>query len=160
MTQNPDDKITVTRLSDTEFSLSRSFAAPRDLVWAALTQPEHIQRWWGRGNPLDVTLDFRVGGSYRYVEHAPDGSTHAFRGEIREIVPLERIVQTFEYEPMAGHIVVDTLELTEEDGRTTITTTSQCASKEDLDGLLQSGMEVGANESYDALAALLADLQQ
>jgi uncharacterized protein YndB with AHSA1/START domain len=152
--------ITTTLPSDTEITMSRTFDAPRHLVWAAMTQPQHIKRWWGRGNPLDVTLDFRPGGSYRFVEHADDGNDYAFRGEIREIVPEERVVQTFEYEGMPGHIAVETMTLEEKDGRTTVTNTSAFSSKEDRDGMLSSGMETGANQSYDALEALLAELQR
>ena len=139
--------------------MTRVLDAPRRLVWAAMTQPEHLKRWWGRGNPLDLTLDFRPGGSYRYVEHA-DGTEYAFRGEIREIVPEERIVQTFEFEGMPGHISVETLTLEETDGKTTVTINSTFANQEDRDGMLQSGMETGANQSYDALDALLAELQR
>jgi uncharacterized protein YndB with AHSA1/START domain len=152
--------ITTTLPSDTEIRMTRTFDAPRQLVWAAMTQPVHIKRWWGRGNKLDVTLDFRPGGSYRYVEHAEDGNEYAFRGEIREIVPEERVVQTFEFEGMPGHIAVDTMTLEEKDGKTIVTTTSSFSSKEDRDGLLSSGMEAGANQSYDALDALLAELQR
>jgi uncharacterized protein YndB with AHSA1/START domain len=154
-----NDKFTITLPSDTEIRMTRVLDAPRNLVWTAMTQPEHIKRWWGRGNPLDVTLDLRPGGSYRYVEHA-DGSEYAFRGEIREIVPQQRIVQTFEFEGMPGHVAVETLELDETDGKTTITITSVFDNQEDRDGLLQSGMETGANQSYDALDALLAELQR
>lgn len=158
MSNKTDRGINLTLPSDTEITMSRAFDAPRHLVWAAMTQPEHIRRWWGRGNELDVTLDFRVGGSYRYVEHAPDGNDYAFRGEIREIVPQERVVQTFEFEGLPGHIAVETMVLEEQDGKTILTTTSAFSSKEDRDGMLGSGMETGANESYEALDALLAEM--
>ncbi|HEX2773555.1 MAG TPA: SRPBCC family protein [Micromonosporaceae bacterium] len=152
--------ITTTLPSDTEITMSRTFDAPRHLVWAAMTQPQHIKRWWGRGNELDVTLDFRPGGSYRYVEHAEDGNDYAFRGEIREIVPEERVVQTFEFEGMPGHIAVETMTLEEKDGKTVVTSTSSFSNKEDRDGMLNSGMQDGAKQSYDALDALLAELQR
>jgi uncharacterized protein YndB with AHSA1/START domain len=152
-------KLTLNLPSDTEITMTRVFDAPRHLVWEAISKPEHLQRWWGRGNPLDVTLDFRPGGSYRFVEHAPDGNDYAFRGEIREIVPMERVVQTFEFEGMPGHIAVDTLVLEERDGRTILTVTSSFSSKEDRDGMLSSGMEAGAAQSYDALEALLATMK-
>jgi uncharacterized protein YndB with AHSA1/START domain len=152
--------ITTTLPSDTEITMTRTFDAPRHLVWAAVTQPQHIKRWWGRGNELDVTLDFRAGGSYRFVEHAEDGNEYAFRGEIREIVPEERVVQTFEFEGMPGHIAVETMTLEDKDGKTVLTSTSSFSNKEDRDGMLSSGMEAGANQSYDALDALLAELQR
>jgi uncharacterized protein YndB with AHSA1/START domain len=152
--------ITTTLPSDTEIRMTRTFDAPRHLVWAAVTQPQHVKRWWGRGNELDVTLDFRPGGSYRFVEHAEDGNEYAFRGEIREIVPEERVVQTFEFEGMPGHIAVETMTLEDKDGKTVLTSTSSFSNKEDRDGMLSSGMEAGANQSYDALDALLAELQR
>jgi uncharacterized protein YndB with AHSA1/START domain len=142
--------ITVTLPTDKSIEMVRVFDAPRALVWAAHTQAEHLKHWWGRGNPLDVTLDFRVGGTYRFVEHS-DGQEHAFRGEYREIVPEERLVQTFEYEPMAGHIAVETLVLTEEGGKTVVTSTTTFDTVEDRDGMVASGMEQGATQSYEAL---------
>jgi uncharacterized protein YndB with AHSA1/START domain len=150
--------ITVTLPTPTTIEMVRVFDAPRALVWAAHTEAEHLKRWWGRGNPLDVTIDFRVGGSYRFVEHA-DGQEHAFRGEYREIVPGERLVQTFEYEPMAGHVAVETLVLTEEGGKTVVTSTTSFDTAEDRDGMVASGMEHGANQSYQALDRYLATLK-
>jgi uncharacterized protein YndB with AHSA1/START domain len=146
--------ISVSTPSDTEIVMSRSFDAPRELVFAAHTEPEHVQHWWGRGNPLDVDLDFRVGGKWRFVEHAGDGA-HAFRGEYREIDAPATFTWTFEYEPMPGHIAVEKYEFTEENGRTTVTTTAVFDNQADRDGMLQSGMEQGANQSYDALDAYL-----
>jgi uncharacterized protein YndB with AHSA1/START domain len=151
------DNLTVTLPSDLEITMVRVFEAPRALVFAAHTQCEHVKHWWGRGNPLDCEMDFRPGGSYRFVEHAPDGQ-YAFRGEYREIQPPERIVQTFEFEGMPGHVCVETLELTEEDGKTTITSVTRFDTKEDRDGMVSSGMADGARESYDALEAYLAKL--
>lgn len=150
-------RIEVTTPSDTEIRTSRTFDAPRELVFAAHTQAEHIKHWWGRGNPLDVEIDFRVGGTYRFVEHA-EGQEHGFRGEFREISAPERIVQTFEYEGMPGHIAVDTYVFTEHDGKTTVTATSRFDTTEDRDGMLSSGMEQGAEQSYLALDKYLANL--
>ncbi|MGK5739894.1 SRPBCC family protein [Micromonospora sp. URMC 103] len=144
--------------SDHEITLTRSFDAPRDLVFAAHTQAEHLKRWWGRGNPLDVEIDFRVGGRYRYVEHADDGNAYGFRGEFREIAVPERIVQTFEYEGMPGHVAVETLVFTEEGGRTVVTGTTRFDTKDERDGMLDSGMTQGAAESYAALDRHLATL--
>ncbi|WP_410812615.1 SRPBCC family protein [Micromonospora sp. 067-2] len=145
--------------SDREITLTRSFDAPRELVFAAHTQAEHLKRWWGRGNPLDVEIDFREGGSYRFVEHAQDGNDYAFRGEFREIVVPERIVQTFEFEGMPGQVAVETLVLTEHDGRTTVTGTTRFDTTEQRDGMVESGMAQGAAESYAALERHLATLR-
>jgi uncharacterized protein YndB with AHSA1/START domain len=149
--------ITLSKTGDRTLTMSRTFAAPRDLVWAASTQAEHLRHWWGRGNPLDVEIDFTVGGKWRFVEHA-DGTEHAFRGEIREIDPPNGFTWTFEYEPMPGHIVVEKYAFTEDAGRTTVTVTSTFDNAEDRDTMLESGMEAGAEQSYQALDAYLVKL--
>ncbi|MEV4658589.1 SRPBCC family protein [Micromonospora sp. NPDC049301] len=145
--------------SDREITLTRSFDAPRELVFAAHSQAEHLKHWWGRGNPVDIEIDFREGGRYRNVEHAADGNDYAFRGEFREIVVPERIVQTFEYEGMPGQVAVETLVFTEHDGRTTITSTTRFDTTEQRDGMAESGMAQGAAESYAALDRHLATLR-
>jgi len=80
--------------------------------------------------------------------------------EFREIVRPERIVWTVEFEGMPGNVSVDTMTLEEEDGRTTLTATSVFDSVEQRDGMLQSGMETGAAETYDRLAELLEKMQE
>jgi uncharacterized protein YndB with AHSA1/START domain len=152
------ENLTVTLPSDLEIKMVRVFDAPRALVFEAHSKCEHVKHWWGRGNPLDCEMDFRPGGGYRFVEHAPDGEQYAFRGEYREIQAPERIVQTFEFEGMPGHVCVETLELSEEGGKTTVTSVTRFDTKEDRDGMYASGMADGARESYEALAAYLAKL--
>jgi uncharacterized protein YndB with AHSA1/START domain len=149
--------INVQTPTGTTLVMSRSFDAPRELVFACHTQPEHIRHWWGRGNPLDVELDFRVGGKWRFVEHA-DGHEHAFRGEIKAIDAPNSFTWTFEYEPMPGHVLTEQYVFTEEGGKTTVTSTAEFDSQEDRDGMLQSGMEAGAERSYAALDDYLAKL--
>ncbi|WP_250008569.1 SRPBCC family protein [Actinoplanes sp. M2I2] len=141
----------------TTIVMSRSFDAPRELVFACHTQPEHIGHWWGRGNPVDVSLDFTVGGKWRFVEHA-DGTEHAFRGEIKAIDAPNGFTWTFEYEPMAGHILSEQYVFTEDNGKTTVTSTSTFDNQADRDGMIQSGMESGAEQSYAALDTYLAKL--
>jgi uncharacterized protein YndB with AHSA1/START domain len=143
--------------TDTTITMSRTFDAPRELVFAAHTRAEHVRHWWGRGNPLDVDMDFSEGGKWRFVEHA-DGQEHAFRGEYRDIDPPHGFTWTFEYEPMAGHIAVERYEFTEDDGRTTVTCTATFDNQADRDGMLQSGMEAGAEASYAALDTYLVTM--
>jgi uncharacterized protein YndB with AHSA1/START domain len=152
---------TLTLPSPTTIQMSREFDAPRELVWKALTDPQLIPQWWGqRANKTVVDkMDVRTGGAWRYREIAPDGAGHAFRGEYKELREPERIVYTFEYEPMAGHIVTDDVTLEDLGSRTRIVVTSTFASNEDRDGMLQSGMESGATESWDRLAELLATMK-
>ena len=93
------------------------------------------------------------------VERDASGSEWGFGGEIREIVAPEKIVQTFEFDGMPGHVSVETLVLEDLGGtRTRLVTTSLFDTVEDRDGMIQSGMERGASESYDRLAAYLASL--
>jgi uncharacterized protein YndB with AHSA1/START domain len=152
---------TLTTPSDTEIVMSREFDAPRELVFKAYTDPLLIPQWWGlRSNTTRVEqMDSRPGGAWRYVQTSPDGQEFAFHGEYRAVSPPERLVSTFEFEGMPGHVIVDTLTLEEIDGRTRLTTTSVFASKEDRDGMIASGMESGAAESLDRLAELLASLR-
>ncbi|HEY7400567.1 MAG TPA: SRPBCC family protein [Actinomycetota bacterium] len=155
------NQLVVTTPSDKEIVMTRVFDAPRDLVFEAHTSCEHMSKWWGprKYEISSCDIDFREGGKYRIVQRAPDGGEHAFRGEFREIVRPERIVWTFEYEPMAGHISVDTLTLEEHDGKTTLTATSVFDSVEDRDGMLNSGMESGAVETWDRLDEYLEELR-
>ena len=142
------------------FPSDREIDAPRRLVFEAHTKCEHIKHWWGpRGSTLSVCeMDFRPGGAWRFVEREGDGQDYAFRGVYREIVPPERIVQTFEFEGMPGHVSVETLTLVERDGKTTLTTRSVFETKEDRDGMLQSGMETGAAETWERLAEYLGTI--
>jgi uncharacterized protein YndB with AHSA1/START domain len=156
--------MTLTTPSDREIVMERVFDAPRDLVFEAHSKCEHLDKWWGpHGYSLELCeMEFRPGGKYRFLHRGPDGvDEHGFRGEYREIVPPERIVWTFEWEGMPGHVSVDTLTL--EDlggGRTKLVAHSLFDSKEDRDGMLQSGMEEGAGESWDRLAELLGTIQR
>ena len=151
----------VTQLSDTELQITREFDAPRETVFRALTDPTLLPKWWGprRYKTVVDTMEVRPGGTWRMRNIAADGGEHAFRGEFREITPPERIVWTFEYEPLPGHISVETLTLTERDGRTLLTVHDVFSSKEDLDGMVNSGMESGARESYERLDDVLAELR-
>jgi uncharacterized protein YndB with AHSA1/START domain len=150
-------KMSVSVKSDLEVELTREFNARRRLVFEAHSKPEHMQRWWG---PRDTTMvscemDFRVGGKYRYVLRKANGKEYAFRGQFLEIVPPERLVQTFEFEGMPGEVSVESLMFEERDGRTTIRSTNRSSSIEARDAMLQSGMEKGAAETYDRLEELL-----
>ncbi len=151
------DDLTVTMPSDLEVKMVRVFDAPRALVFEAHAKCEHLKHWWGRGNPLDCEMDFRPGGRYRFVEHAPDGQ-YAFRGEYREILAPKRIVYTFEFEGAPGHVCVETLDLTDESGKTTVTSVTRFDTKEERDGMVSSGMADGALESYVLLAVYLTTL--
>ncbi len=156
------NKLTVTTPSDREIVLTRMFDAPRDLVFEAHTSCEHMSNWWGprKYEVASCDLDFRPGGKWRIVHRGPDGTEEqGFRGEFREIVRPERIIWTFEWEGMPGHISVETLTLEEKDGKTLLTATAVYDTVEDRDGMLQSGMEAGAAETYERLDEYLETLK-
>jgi len=150
-------KATITTRGDREIRIERIFNAPRERVWQAMTDPKLVAQWWGRGNKLVVErMEVERGGHWRFVEHAPDG-VHGFEGRFSEVTPPERVVQTFEWDGTPGHVALETATLEDlGDGRTRLVNTSLFMTAEDRDGMLQSGMEGGLNESYAALDRLLA----
>jgi uncharacterized protein YndB with AHSA1/START domain len=152
------DDMTVTPTGDREIVITRTFNAPRALVYEALTNPEHVKEWWGprQYGAVSATGDFRAGGRYRYAQKGPDGEV-AFRGEIREASP-ERMVYTEEFEAMPGHIAETTVTLDERDGKTFMTLRSVYQSKEDRDAVIASGMEWGARLSYLQLDEVIGSL--
>lgn len=158
-TMHSSPKATVTTPSDREIHIERTFAAPRDRVWRAMTDPKLVAQWWGRGNKLVIErMEMERGGHWRFVEHSDQG-VHGFEGRYREVTPPERIVSTFEWDGMPGHVIVNHVTLHDlGDGRTKVITVSQFHTTEERDGMLHSGMEGGLNESYKALDAVLARL--
>ena len=153
------NRAAVTTPSDREFRVERIFDAPRDRVWRAMTDPELVAQWWGRGNRLVVERDEVVrGGHWRYVEHGPDG-VHGFEGRYREVDPPRRMERTFEWDGMPGHVSVETVTLEElGDGRTRLVSVSLFHTTADRDGMLGAGMEGGVNESFAALDRVLASM--
>ena len=124
-----------------------------------MTDPALVAQWWGRGNKLDIErMEVERGGHWRFVEHAPSGA-QGFEGTYREVKRLERVVQTFEWDGMPGHVAVEPLTLEDlGDGRTKLVTTSLFHTTEERDGMLKSGMEGGVNQSYGVLDKLLAKM--
>lgn len=152
----------VVEREDLAFTMSRIFDAPRELVWKVCTDPEMIPKWWGPRQYTTVVdvMDLKVGGKWRYVQTDAEGNEHAFNGVFTEITPPERLAYTFEYEPMAGHVSTDTITFEEQpDGKTKLIARTTFNTIEDLEGMLQSGMEGGAVETWDRLEELLAQVQ-
>ena len=139
---------------------SRTFDAPRDLVYRAFTEPDLLVQWLG---PRQYTMtieryDLRDGGTYRYI-HADDaGNSFAFHGVFHGDPSPDGMVQTFEFEGAPGNVSMDTLTLEEHDGKTTVRSNSVFQSVEARDGMVQSGMAEGMNEGYDRLDELVAKL--
>jgi uncharacterized protein YndB with AHSA1/START domain len=139
---------------------TRTFDAPRDLVFRAFTDPDLLVQWLG---PRKYTMtidrfDVRDGGSWRYVHSDDQGNAFGFHGVFHGEPSPDGFVQTFEFEGAPGHVSMDTLTLEEHDGRTTVRTNSVFQSVEARDAMVQSGMAEGMNDGYERLAELMAKL--
>ena len=150
----------VTTPSGREIVLTRMFDAPAHLVFDSLTKAELIKRWFGpRGWTLVVCeVDLKVGGTWRFVLRGPDGTDMGMRGVYRQIEGPFRLVHTESFDDYPGESLVTT-DLTERDGKTTMTATTTYPSQEVRDAVIRSGMEHGAAESYDKLAEVLASMR-
>ena len=154
--------VTVTTPSDREVVVTRSFDAPRQLVWDAHTKPELVRRWLlgppGWTMPI-CEIDLRVGGKYRYALAGPNGELMAWGGAYRDIVEPERLVSTELFdEDWTGGETINTLILAERNERTTLTLNVLYVSKEARDGALATGMTVGMEAGFALLDALLASM--
>ena len=139
----------------------RAFNAPARLVFEAWTEPRHLRRWRGpRGFELVACeVDLRVGGSYRFVHRAPDGSRHVFYGRYLEIDRPTRLVSTFAYEAAAGTEALDEVTFDEDGGTTLVTGRSVFPTFEARDLYLAGGAEQGLAGSHDRLDALLSTIR-
>jgi uncharacterized protein YndB with AHSA1/START domain len=150
----------LTASSDREITMTRSFDAPRDLVFEALTKPALVQRWLlgppGWTMPV-CEIDLRVGGAYRYVWRHADGREMGMGGIYREIARPDRLVHTERFDTAwyPGEALITTI-LTEQASKITLTATILYESREARDSVLKSGMEGGVAASYDRLEELLA----
>lgn len=149
----------ITTPSDREIAMTRAFDAPRELVFEAWTNPEHVRQWWGPHGATIVTCeaDVRPGGSWRYVTRSESGEEIPLTGVYREVTPPERLVHTeiYDVEPFnQGDPPVTTVTFTEEEGRTLVTSVTLYPSREIRDAVLQ-GMDTGAAEIYDRFEAHL-----
>ncbi|MBA2360452.1 MAG: SRPBCC family protein [Actinobacteria bacterium] len=153
---------TFTTPTDREVVATRMFDAPRELVWDAVTKPEHLRQWMlgpdGWEMPI-CEIDLQPGGAYRYgwAEAGTGANPFELSGEFREIDPPERIVHTEQFGGEGPEAII-TLELVEEAGKTRMTTTMLYPSKEIRDQVLETGMTEGAGKSYDRLADYLDGL--
>lgn len=140
-----------------EIVINRIFDAPREKVFKASMDPKLIPQWWGpkRFTTKVDKMDVRPGGVWRFVHRDAEGNEYAFHGVYHEIVPNERVVDTFEFEGMPGHVSLETMTLEEQDGKTKLTTRSVFQSVEDRDGMVGSDMEEGVAETMDRLAELV-----
>ena len=154
--------VNISTPTDLEILITRSFNAPRDLVWEAMSRPELIKQWLFGPPGWTMTVcddDLRVGGQFKWAWSGPDGMEMALHGVYRDVTPPERIVRTemfdFGCEAQSGEQLA-TMVLTEIFATTKLTLTVVYPSKEARDGALASGMEKGVAAGYDRLEEILA----
>ncbi|WP_127584209.1 SRPBCC family protein [Paenibacillus koleovorans] len=145
-----------------EILTSRVFDAPRDLVYSVYTDPTTVPDWYGPAYLTTVVdqMEVKKGGVFRYIQRDPSGGEHCFNGVYHTCRASELLVHTFEYEGAPDSIGLVTI--TFEDapgGMTKLTEVSLFPSVEVRDAVVNSGMEAGARELMDRLAALLAKKQ-
>jgi uncharacterized protein YndB with AHSA1/START domain len=143
------------------FIATRTFHAPRALVWKVMTEREHVVRWWGTdGQRNTITaFDVRPGGKWRIESHEPDGKVYIFNGEYREVKAPEKFVWTFGMENMfIGKTLVETHTFDEVDGITHYRSVSVFDGIEDRDGMVASGMETGMVHGFAVMDEILAEL--
>jgi uncharacterized protein YndB with AHSA1/START domain len=163
MAANPSPTVEVTTPSDLEITMTRTFTAPRTLVFDAWTKCEHLKHWWGPRTWIlpECEIDLRPGGHWRYLMRSVDGSMEmGMHGVYQQIDHPERLVTTEyfegdEFENMGGG-TINTMVLAEDGATTTMTLTSLYRTKEDRDRVLQTGMAEGAEESLQRLDEVLA----
>jgi uncharacterized protein YndB with AHSA1/START domain len=136
--------------------ITRTFDAPRDLVFKTMTDPKAIPNWWGpRQYTTEVDqMDARSGGAWRFINRDADGNEFGFHGVYHDLVPGERIIQTFEWEGLPGHVSLETSTLEEAGGKTLMSNLAVFQTIEDRDGMA-SAMGDGASETFDRLAELV-----
>ena len=158
----PNDPSTVSDL--TGVVIQRTFDAPRELVFKAWTDPKHLAQWWGpKGWTLPVCeIDFRPGGTWLYCMRGPEGEESWGKAVYREIVMPERIVYVDAFADADGNVVegmpqmLITVEFTELNGKTKITSRTEFASVAELEATLAMGVVEGATETWDRLEEYLA----
>jgi uncharacterized protein YndB with AHSA1/START domain len=144
--------------------ISRTLDAPRELVFAAFTDPRHLSQFWGPRftRVSDCAVDLRVGGAFRIEMQGPDGTVYPCTGTYREIVPPERLVYaatTADDNPCGGGLPprsLVTITFVAVRGKTHLTIVAQLRSADDRAAAMAGGYSEGWNDSLDRLAELLA----
>jgi uncharacterized protein YndB with AHSA1/START domain len=140
--------------------ITREFAAPRELVFRAYTEPELLAQWLGPRR-LTVTvdhLDVRHGGTWRWTHRDRDGNAHAFRGVYHGTPSPAGIVQTYEYEGAHSHVFLNAITFEEHHGKSLLRQNSVFQSVEDRDKYVKDGMDEGIHDSMERLDELLTRL--
>jgi uncharacterized protein YndB with AHSA1/START domain len=144
-----------------EITATTMFDAPRELVFRAYTEPELLARWWGprRYETKIEKFEARPGGLWRMVQVTPDGGKHGFHGVHHDVVAPERVVATFEYEGVPGHVLLQTATFEPIGNKTRLVAHTVFQSVMDRDGMVASGMQEGSDDSMERLAELLEQMK-
>lgn len=153
MTREP---LVVSLEGDRAIRMTRRFAAPRELVFAALTTPALLQRWYG--DMVSAELDLRPGGAWRIVTRRPDGREIGQHGVFRELEAPARLVQTEHWEDWDPGEVLVTTALSEAADVTTLEVLAEFPSAEVRELLVKAGMNDESAAHYDRLEDLLVAL--
>jgi uncharacterized protein YndB with AHSA1/START domain len=144
-----------------EVRMERIFDAPREHVWKVYTDPVAVPQWWGP-RALTTTvekMEVKPGGVWRIIQKDDKGEEFAFHGEYREVQPPQRLMQTFIYEGFPDQVLVESIIFEElQEGKTKATSLSEFPSIEALEGMISTGMEEGAVESWERLAEYLENV--
>jgi uncharacterized protein YndB with AHSA1/START domain len=153
----PKSTFTIDR-DNLEVKTSRVYNAKPERLFQAYTDPAQIPEWWGPGY-LKTTvdkLDVKVGGTWRFIHTEPEGKQHIFNGIYKEIDEPNKLVYTFEYEAVPGHILIETVTFeSQADGKTKLTTSARFDNIGDLEGMVAMDMETGNVEGQERLAKLV-----
>jgi uncharacterized protein YndB with AHSA1/START domain len=143
--------------TELEIVTTRQFDAPIELVFDVLTKPEHVRHWFApfTCEMTECSIDLRVGGDYHFAFVTDDGAECSFRGTYLEIEPSTRIVSTWLFEGWPDAHAVDTVELQETDGVTTLTST---LAFRDRVGRAHMTRHDGQEDSFDKLEDYLRTL--
>jgi uncharacterized protein YndB with AHSA1/START domain len=154
----PTAAVSISTPGDREIRVERFFAASRERVWRALTDPVQLAEWWAPNNSrFEIErYELRRGGSWRFVEHGARGAD-GFSGRFREVTPPERLVYSFEWDGMPAHVMIHTVTLEAVSAvQTRMVTVVLCHTADECQGMLQSGMAGGFTRQYAALDLALA----
>lgn len=144
-----------------EIIITREFDAPRELVFNAFTDPKLLAQWFGPReytNTIDK-FEVRPGGLWRIVQRNQNGDEFAFHGVHHDIAAPERIVATFEFEGVPGHVLLQTVTLEPLGQKTRLVEQLVFQSVADRDGMVASGMQRGSDDSMDRMAEILENLK-
>jgi len=148
-------------LEDRQITINREFDAPRDLVFSAFTDPNHIGKWWGP-NGFTITtheMDVRPGGTWTFIMHGPDGVDYPNQIQYIEVVKPEKLVYKHgsgeENDPGSFEVTVS---FVENEGKTLFTMCSLFASPKERNNVIQFGAIEGGKQTLDRLASLISEL--